>query len=366
MNSAVVTFSVAFVVTLLIIRFFGRSTHLLDVDLIGSQKFHARPVPRVGGISIFVAVVVGSLVTYVRTPHIGIWLGWLIVASIPAFAGGLMEDLTKNVSPARRLLLTMGSAALGYILLNAALHRLDIVYLDRFLASTWIAFPLTVIAVAGLANAVNIIDGFNGLASFVSFAVCLSIAYVAWQVGDGFVMVAAFLLAGAIIGFFVFNYPFGLIFLGDGGAYFIGFILAELMVLLVARNASVSAWYPVLALIYPIFETMFSIYRKKFVRKMSPGIPDGVHLHMLIFKRLVRWAVGHRDSVALTRRNSLTSPYLWLLSCLAIIPATLFWQNSSVLMMCCVLFVVTYVWLYVSIVRFRAPRWMILRGKKNE
>ncbi|KVD68742.1 hypothetical protein WK15_32420 [Burkholderia ubonensis] len=91
-----------------------------------------------------------------------------------------------------------------------------------------------------------------------------------------------------------------LIFPGDGGAYFIGFMLAELAILLVMRNREVSAWYPVLLFMYPIFETCFSIYRKKFVRGMSPGNPDGVHRHMLVYKRLMRrlfvaasrWAAG--------------------------------------------------------------------------
>ena len=71
-------------------------------------------------------------------------------------------------------------------------------------------------------------------------------------------------------------------------------MLGELSIMLVMRNRDVSAWYPVLLFMYPIFETCFSIYRKKFIRGMSPGIPDGVHLRMLVYKRLMRWAVGAR------------------------------------------------------------------------
>jgi UDP-N-acetylmuramyl pentapeptide phosphotransferase/UDP-N-acetylglucosamine-1-phosphate transferase len=96
--------------------------------------------------------------------------------------------------------------------------------------------PLTVLAVAGIANAVNIIDGFNGLASVVTICMLVSLAYVAWQVGDMFVLVSALTVAGATAGFLIWNYPVGLIFLGDGGAYFIGFMLGELAMLLVMRN----------------------------------------------------------------------------------------------------------------------------------
>jgi UDP-N-acetylmuramyl pentapeptide phosphotransferase/UDP-N-acetylglucosamine-1-phosphate transferase len=190
-----------------------------------------------------------------------------------------------------------------------------------------------------------------------------SLAYVALQVNDTFVLVAALIVAGATAGFLVWNYPAGLIFLGDGGAYFLGFMLGELAILLVMRNPQVSSWYALLLLIYPVFETLFSMYRRFFVRGKSPAMPDGIHLHSLIFRRIVFWVVG-RDAKALTRRNALTSPYLWLLSLTAVIPATMFWRHTWVLMLFCVLFIAGYVWLYARIVRFKSPRWMMLRKKR--
>ena len=76
------------------------------------------------------------------------------------------------------------------------------------------------------------------------------------------------------------------------------------------------------------------------------------------------WAVGRRDARTLLLRNAMTSPYLWLFSLMAVVPATLFWEHTWVLMVFCVLFVASYVWLYMRIVRFRSPRWMILGKKK--
>jgi hypothetical protein len=119
--------------------------------------------------------------------------------------------------------------------------------------------------------------------------------------------------------------------------------------------------FPLLIVIYPVFETLFSIYRKKWLRGMSPGVPDGVHLHMLVYKRLMRWAVGDRDARQMTRRNSLTSPYLWLLCMTSVVPAVMFWNNTPVLALFIGLFAATYVALYRSIVRFRTPRWMVFR-----
>jgi hypothetical protein len=113
--------------------------------------------------------------------------------------------------------------------------------------------------------------------------------------------------------------------------------------------------------VYPVFETLFSIYRKKFLRGMSPGVPDGVHLHMLVYKRLMRWAIGRKDVKDRTRRNSMTSIYLWMLCMMSVVPAMVWWNNTHVLAVFIVLFALTYVGLYWSIVRFRAPRWLVYR-----
>lgn len=92
-------------------------------------------------------------------------------------------------------------------------------------------------------------------------------------------------------------------------------------------------------------------------------MPDGIHLHSLIFRRIVRWTVGRKEARALMRRNSLTSPYLWLFSLMAVIPASLFWRHSWLLICCSLIFIATYIWLYLRIIRFKSPRWMIVRKK---
>ena len=143
--------------------------------------------------------------------------------------------------------------------------------------------------------------------------ILLCLAYVGFQVDDLLVAWLALAGVGAVLGFFVWNFPAGLIFLGDGGAYFLGFYIAELAILLLHRNPTVSPMFPLLLCIYPVFETVFSIYRRRFLRAMPPSMPDGIHLHSLIYRRVMRWAVGNRSAKALTRRNSMTSPYLWLL-----------------------------------------------------
>jgi UDP-N-acetylmuramyl pentapeptide phosphotransferase/UDP-N-acetylglucosamine-1-phosphate transferase len=364
MFSFLLSFIASALLTLLVIKEARLHGPALDADFGGVQKVHAHRVARIGGLPIFVAVSLSSAISIWRVPMLSDLLLALLGCASVAFIGGILEDYTGRVSPSRRLLLTMAAATLGYFLLDARIDRLDWGFSAWALPYMWITLPLTVLAVAGIANAINIIDGFNGLASVVCICMLLSLGYVALQVNDMFVLIAALMVAGATAGFLIWNYPVGLIFLGDGGAYFIGFMLGELALLLVMRNPQVSTWYAALLLIYPTFETLFSVYRRMFVRGKSPAMPDGIHLHSLIFRRVVQWAVGRKEARALIRRNSLTSPYLWLFSLMAVIPATVFWRHTWILMVSCLLFIGSYIWIYVRIVRFKAPRWMI-RHKKH-
>ncbi|MBO9353014.1 glycosyl transferase [Bordetella petrii] len=338
---------------------------IVDYELHGVQKYHHKPVPRIGGVSLVIAMAVTCIVAALREPDELPDMLLLLLAAAPAFFGGLAEDLTKSVRVLTRLALAMASGALAYFLLGAAVTRVDIIGLDWLLQFGAISFVFTVVAISGAANALNIIDGYNGLAAVVSAMIFAGFAYVCFYVGDRMLLIVALGMLGGVVGFLFWNYPRGHIFLGDGGAYFLGFMIGELSVLLLARHPQVSAWFPLLLCIYPIFETLFSIYRKRWLRGRSPGAPDGVHLHMLIYKRVVRWAVGSSEAHYLTRRNSLTSPYLWLLSSLAVIPAVLFWQMPIVLMVCVGVFSVSYVMLYRRLVLFRMPKWMLMQKKKR-
>ena len=112
-----------------------------------------------------------------------------------------------------------------------------------------------------------------------------------------------------------------------------------------------------LLLIYPVWETVFSIYRK-LVRGQSPGLADALHFHQLIYRRIVRGVFDDDAARRMLMRNNRTSPYLWGFTLLTVVPAVLFWQSTALLIAFCALFVVSYVYAYVAIVRFRVPRWL--------
>lgn len=339
----------------LVLRF-QENHHALtgDHDFVGVQKFHATAVPRIGGIIVFFGMGFGILVRYFSPDSAAFVVGMqLLISAIPAFLGGIVEDLTKKVGVKTRLFLTALSAGIAGWILNAWLTDIQVLGLDFLLTIPLISIIFTCFAVAGIANSFNLIDGFNGLASVVAMMILLAIAYVAFQVRDYGVLLSSFAAAGAIAGFVFWNYPKGRIFLGDGGAYLIGFWIAELCVLLVTRNPSVSKWFPVLICIYPIFETLFTIYRRM-VRRLHPGMPDAKHLHQMIFRRIVR-TPSNIDANILLKENSRTSPYLWFLTSLAIMPAILFWQTKWLLQLSALIFCVSYLWLYWAIVRFKLP-----------
>jgi UDP-N-acetylmuramyl pentapeptide phosphotransferase/UDP-N-acetylglucosamine-1-phosphate transferase len=364
MTYLVYCFLTSLVTTLLILRSARRHGRLsADHDFSGPQKFHGRAVPRVGGLGVMVAMLAGAVIATQQGAISASQLWLLIVCSLPAFIAGIAEDLTKNVSPRRRLVATAISAALAIWLLDGVVARTQIPLLDPLLASFFPAVVLlTVFIISGIANAINIIDGFNGLASMCVLMMVLALAYVAFQVGDMFVFTGALITAGAVLGFFVWNFPAGLIFLGDGGAYLLGFLLGELGILLVHRNPSVSPMFPLLLCAYPVFETIFTMYRRKLVRGVATGAPDGIHLHTLIHRRLIRWSLrSNLERRRLTRHNSMTSPYLWMLCMFSVLPSVLWWNSTATLTWFLFGFMGLYVWLYSRIVRFKTPRWMVFR-----
>ncbi len=359
MNATIIAFLVSLFSCLLIIRYQHLHSHVTgDSDLSGPQKFHHNIVPRIGGVAIFLGLLTASVVRWLQDIPTNIDLGIILACGLPAAVMGLIEDITKKISVLIRLLATVCSALLAGYFLNAWITRIDVIGFDYLLVIPALSVMFTCIAIAGLANAYNIIDGFNGLASMVAIIALLAITYVALRVGDNPIAIAALVMVGALAGFFLWNYPRGLIFLGDGGAYLIGFWIATLSILLVSRHPIISPWFAVLVNCYPIFEALFSIWRKKIHQGKSPGQADAAHFHSLIYRRIIRWAQIPGVEQQAHMANAKTSPYLWFLSSLAVLPAILWWQYTWLLQLSGILFAVSYIYLYIMIVKFKTPSWI--------
>lgn len=289
--------------------------------------------------------------------EVSLVFGWLAVL-LPSAVGGIVEDMTQRLKVSYRLFFTVLSGSVAVWGVGLALPRFGFPWLDALLV--WVpslSVLIVLLAVAGLPHAFNIIDGYNGLAGMVALIVCLALAHVALQVGDRALAALLVSTAAATAGFLVWNYPRGMLFAGDGGAYIWGVVIALASISLVQRNADVSPWFPMLLLIYPVWETIFSIYRKA-VRGISPGVADALHFHQLIYRRIVRGVFHDDESRRVLMRNNRTSPYLWGFTLLTVVPAVLFWNNTWLLMGFCCLFVISYVSAYLAIVRFKVPSWL--------
>ncbi len=318
----------------------------------GAQKFHAQATPRIGGL----AIALGLGAAFLTGAAPVAVLGPLLIAGAFPFAAGFTEDITNNGGIKRRLFFIAGG---GLVFAFSPISG----------CATWdwpasipcspcpLGIAFTVFALTGAANAINIIDGFNGLAGGVSFLILGALAIIADQVGDGALMMVLLGFMGAIAGFLLLNFPRGKLFLGDGGAYLVGFLVGACAVLLPMRNPDVSPWTAIVVCAYPLLEVLFSMYRKGKRKGYSPTQPDGVHLHMLVYRRITRHRLRHASAVT---RNAATSPFLWAYATGPALSAVLFYDSQALLLAALGLSAVAYGLIYRRLTRFR---WLPTRDR---
>ena len=315
--------------------------HLSFDGMSGVQKVHHKPTPRVGGLALFAGIVVGGF--YLDAAARPLW--WMICgAMLPAFLSGLLEDLTKRVNVKWRLICTILSGTIFVVLTGYRIDHVDIIGPD-WLLSFW-AFSLcfTAFAVGGIANAINIIDGFHGLASGTAMIVLAGFALIAHQSGDTVLLACIVLCMAALAGFFILNFPFGKLFLGDAGAYSLGYLLAVFAVALPARNADVSPIVGLIALAYPVTETMVSIWRRARRVGTHPGMPDRLHLHSLVYRSLARRLACSLNLPGM--RNPLTSVILWVFPLLSAVFAVFGDESTPHILLWIALIVLLYLAVY--------------------
>jgi UDP-N-acetylmuramyl pentapeptide phosphotransferase/UDP-N-acetylglucosamine-1-phosphate transferase len=247
------------------------------------QGVHSDETPRSGGVGIAIA-----LLFFLPTP-----LGWKLLLSLfLAFLSGIFEDFNSSIRPTTRLFLQFIAASSAVFLIHSVVTYFGFGITVPYL----IGAIISATAIIGMMNAINFIDGFNGLASGIVLLMLLAFGIVAYRVGNSDVVYIAAVIFAALFAFFLFNFPKGKIFLGDGGAYLLGASVAVIGIFLGGAYDLVSPWFVLAVLIYPVWEVLFSIYRKLSAGK-SPLKPDSLHLHMLIYRHI-------------THNNPLTSLFI--------------------------------------------------------
>jgi UDP-N-acetylmuramyl pentapeptide phosphotransferase/UDP-N-acetylglucosamine-1-phosphate transferase len=317
----------------------------LSLDLAeGIQKVHHKATPRIGGLGIYLSLLLATLLS----PYVQLTAS-IVASALPAFFAGLTEDLTKKVPPKQRLAATTASGLLAFYLTGYHLTGIGITLIDVLFSIVWISVIFSAFAVAGIANSYNIIDGFNGLAGIVALIAFIAIALVSTSVGDLELASVSWIFVGAILGFTALNWPYGRIFLGDGGSYLVGFAVGWLSIMLVERNSTVSPFACLLICIYPITEVVFSIYRRSRGSKDTTS-PDRLHLHSLFARRFINRKFHKLSPI---KKNSLTGLSMSLLALPSGLLVLLVYESTLVCIIFCLLFIITYVLAYRRLVIFR-------------
>lgn len=313
-------FGIALLVHYLVITMSHKSGLFLD-EQEKIQKAHLTPTPRIGGLGIFLAALF-----IVKEQSLGIYI---ILASIPAFLSGFIEDYTEKASPAMRLIIMSLAPLMAIMLIPGNIFQWGPLSMSWFVGG-----GITILFLLASINGVNFMDGQNGLASGSAGITFAAIAMLAFIYKDVALFYISLTLIAAILGFLIFNYPYARIFLGDSGAYLSGFLMALLAVLFLQRNMAVAPLTVIVLLIYPLWEVVFSTIRKVLFDRISPLQSDRNHLHQLIYRHYGR-GKGYIPALILLPAQAVVS----LLACL-------FSDHNGLLLLLASLFVALYCGVY--------------------
>ena len=343
-SAIVYPFLIGFVVTLVgtILIAATRRWHLrISFDpLYGVQKVHRRMASRIGGIAVFV----GTAAAAAASPEsVRALLFPVLVSALFATSAGVVEDLRKKDWIVFRFAAAAFSGLVFCALTGYTITRVEIDFIDYLLMSPLIAVAFTTLALTGVTNAINIVDGFNGLASGTTVILLAAFTVVSFTVGDHDMALFCTIGIGVALGFMLVNFPYGYVFLGDGGAYFLGFVLACAAVMVPVRNPDISPWISTLVLAYPVTETLVSILRR--IRNgMKPYRPDQHHLHMLVHRRFANPIAKALANDALA--NPVTGALMWALPMTSLILVTLVPYDRNALLIALASSILIYALLY--------------------
>jgi len=295
-------------------------------DLAAVQSSNARHHYRFGGIILFISlgltVVFLSLIVGDTASKV---IAFMLISAVPVFVAGMLEDIGTNVSAKRRLLAAILSSIFAMILFQAWATRLDFPSGNLLLSHPFIAILLTIVFAAFFCHTLNIIDGMNGLASFVTLTSSLGLGAVAYNVGHATELTVALIFAASSFGFILFNWPIANIFLGDSGSYLFGHLIGWLSILILSLSDEVAV--PALALItfWPLADVMHTVARR-IEKRANVMKADKMHMHQKIRRSLDIIFFGYRRHHI---SNSLTTFLLLPFISAPVLTGVLLWDSAS-------------------------------------
>ena len=305
------------------------------------QRIHLDETPRLGGF-IFVLSLIGYVIYSHPTENI-LLLKLILLCLTPILIIGLKEDIFHNVDPAIRLLSLLFVGWLFIANFSGPLPNIsEVSFLEKFVSLHGGVSVFYILSITAIANGMNLIDGVNGLCGAAALSILASLLFLSYKTADTAMLSLIFSVMLLITPFMLMNYPKGLIFLGDLGAYSIGLIISILTIILFGRHPEISPWGAVLILIYPVTEVVFSILRRIF-SGVSIFDPDTSHLHLKLFYFFKTKPGYHKIANALV---TIILSGLWLFPLLAIS-----WVYHKLLLIwaAIILFMIFYGVLYATI-----------------
>lgn len=320
------------------------------------QTLHKKSISRFGGVAIVFSLTFTSLLAgYNWENSLYFKVG---VVSLFVFIIGFLDDLKFEIPPWRRLILLLPTPLIFFYFFELQVLNLDIGFIDNFLDFEIFALLFLCFAIVGMINAFNLIDGINGLLISYILSILLALKIVEYSVGPIFEIADEFrfyanMLLGSLLGFFILNFPFGKIFMGDAGAYFLGAIVCFGLIHAHLVNEN-SPWIVLCLLVYPFMDLLFSIFRKKIINKGQAMQPDAQHLHHLIYKRLKKIKFKHERA-----RHFFTVVFITLFNLPYLVLALYFNEYTPVLIFIFLIYMISYLLIYFSL----SPRFL-LRDEK--
>ena len=350
LQSYITLFFVSFILCIVVILSSGYGfSRRGALDEVAIQSAHSGFIPRVGGLAIYISILVlipllsfGFIpLSVVFNLNVG-QITWLILSALPVFSVGLAEDIGYAMSSKARLIASAVSSLAVILFFKVWLSRLGIPGFDILLQFMPFAILFTIFATVGVVNAFNLIDGLNGLSSFITISVAFSLSIIAFNSDNTQIAIFLVLIISAVLGFMILNFPMGKIFLGDGGAYALGHLLVWSAIILVDNSMELSPFAILLIFFWPVADTGLAIWRRWKLGNPTDR-PDRLHFHQLAMRYLEIRFFG-RD------RREMTNPTATLILVPLIsvpqILGVLFWNNFVATVWCTfgvgLLFVLTY------------------------
>ncbi|MFA9559332.1 glycosyltransferase family 4 protein [Evansella sp. AB-rgal1] len=281
-----VTFIICFIASLLLTPLVKKfAIKIGATDKPNARKVHEKIMPRLGGLAIFISFLIGFLILTPDSSY-----AWpILIGAFIIVITGVLDDMYELSA----LIKLTGQIAAAVVVITGGLY-VEFINLpfDGVLQLGILGIPLTLLWIVGVTNAINLIDGLDGLASGVSSIVLLTITIIAAMKGDLFIVALASILLASNLGFLFFNFYPAKIFMGDTGALFLGYMISVISLLGFKSITLYSLLIPVVILAVPISDTLFAIIRR-LVNKQPLSAPDKSHLHHC----LLRLGFSHRTTV---------------------------------------------------------------------